>query len=367
MPESLGEKTEEATPKKLEQARERGQVARSQDLAAAVGLAVGTLLILAYGGTLLETFALMIRLVLQGEIDGDPLSARDAPDAFAESMLRAAVLIAPVFAVTVIAAYVVQFIQVGWLVTAHPIKPDLNKINPVKGVKRLFDTKNMVKTLVNVLKLVFVISVAWGLLAVRLPRLAALPSLEVGGAMWLVGLTVLEVAGALAILLLILAIIDWIFQKWQYKRDQRMTKQEVKEERRSMEGDVETKRRRSRMYSEVARQQVQAGTPTADVIVTNPTHFSVAIRYDGETMNAPAVVSKGADLLAFQIRQIAERCEIPIVERPPLARALYYGTEIGGEIAPEHYAAVAEVLAYVYRLDGKARDGQHAPRGAGAA
>lgn len=363
MPESLGEKTEEATPRKLEQSRERGQVAKSQDLSAAIGLVVGTVLIVAYGGTLVDAFTYMLRSVFETEIAGDPLFGPDAMDSFSESMVHMVLLLIPVLAVTFLAAYIVQFIQVGWLFTTKPLQPDFGKLSPVKGVKRLLDTKNLVKTLVNILKLILVIAIAWSIIAARLPRLAALPSLEVGGAMWLVGVTVIEVAAAMAILLLVLALIDWIFQKWQYKRDQRMTKQEVKEERRSMEGDVETKRRRSRMYSEIARQQVQAGTPTADVIVTNPTHFSVAIRYDGEAMAAPTVVSKGADLLAFQIRQIAEAHGIPIVERPPLARALYHGTEIGQQIAPEHYAAVAEVLAYVYRLDGDARQ----KAGAGAA
>jgi len=356
VPESLGEKTEAATPKKLEQSRERGQVAKSQDLSAAVGLVVATVLIVAYGGTLVERFAFMLRSVFENEIAGDPLFAPDALDSFSESMVHAVLLMVPVLVVTFLAAYVVQFIQVGWLFTTKPLKPNFGKLDPVKGTKRLFDTKNLVKTLVNVLKLIFVISIAWAVIAARLPRLAALPSLEVGGAMWLVGVTVLEVAAAMAVLLLTLALIDWIYQKWQHQRDQRMTKQEVKEERRSMEGDVETKRRRSRMYSEIARQQVQAGTPTADVIVTNPTHFSVAIRYDGEAMTAPTVVSKGADLLAFQIRQIAESHGIPIVERPPLARALYHGTDVGQQVAPEHYAAVAEVLAYVYRLDADARN-----------
>lgn len=351
MAESLGEKTEDATPKKIERARERGQVARSQDLSGAVGLAVGVLVLLVYGSVVLERFAVVIRRVLENEIAGDPLSGEGPMASFIESMTLVVVLVAPVLAVTFIGAYVIQFVQVGWLFTTKPLQPDLSKISPIKGFKRLFDTKNLVKSIVNVLKLSAAIGLTWALLALRVERLAALPTLDVWAAAWLVGVTVFELAALLLLLLLLLGIIDLIYQRWQYKKDQRMTKQEVKDERRSMEGDVEVKRRRSMMYAEIVRQQIRSGTPTADVIVTNPTHYSVGIRYEAETMRAPVVVARGADLLAFQIRQIAGTHGIPIVERPPLARALYHGTEVGQEIAPEHYAAVAEVLAYVYRLN----------------
>ncbi|HHN78261.1 MAG TPA: EscU/YscU/HrcU family type III secretion system export apparatus switch protein [Phycisphaerales bacterium] len=274
---------------------------------------------------------------------------------FMDAMTRAAVLVVPVLVVAFLTAYIVQFVQIGWLVTFKTITPDLKKLSPAKGIKRIFDTKNLVKTGVNIGKLGAAIALTWALLKTRFETLAALPAMGVRPGMWMIGRLMAEVAVLLALLLLVLGLIDWFYQRWQFKRDQRMTKQEVKEERRNMEGDVEVKRRRTRMYAEIARQQVRAGTPTADVVVTNPTHFAVAVKYDGETMDAPTVVAKGADLLAFQIRQIAEQHGVPIVERPPLARALYHGTEVGQQIAPEHYAAVAELLAYVYRLDTDAR------------
>ncbi len=355
MAESLGEKTEDATPRKLEQARERGQVAKSQDLTGAVSLAVGTVLILAYGSVVFGRLAGLMRSVFENEIAGAPLDGRDPMASFLDAMARAAVLVVPVLVVSFLAAYIVQFVQIGWLVTFKTITPDLTKLSPAKGIKRIFDTKNLVKTGVNIGKLTAAIVLTWVLLSRRFETLAALPALGIRPGMWLIGTMMAEVAALLALLLLVLGLIDWLYQRWQFKRDQRMTKQEVKEERRNMEGDVEVKRRRTRMYAEIARQQVRAGTPTADVVITNPTHFAVAVRYDGETMDAPTVVAKGADLLAFQIRQIAEQHGVPIVERPPLARALYHGTEVGQQIAPEHYAAVAEVLAYVYRLDTDAR------------
>ena len=365
MAESLGEKTEDATSKKLETAREQGQVARSQDLSGGVTLVVAVLVLFFYGGTLMERFSVAIRSVLEHEIDGSPFYTGDATDSFIAAMRTVVIVVAPVMGVAFIAAYISNFVQIGWLFTLKPIQPNFGKLNPQKGIKRLVEVKNIVKTLVNTVKLAAALGMTALLMSYRVERLAALPTLPVGAAVWMVAVTIFEVALLLAILLFVLGLIDWIYQRWQYKRDQRMTKQEVKDERRSMEGDVETKRQRQRMYAEIVRNQIQGATPDADVIVTNPTHFSVAIKYDGDTMHAPTVVAKGADLLAFQIRQIAEKHGVPIVERPPLARALYHGTEVGSEIAPEHYAAVAELLAYVYSIDQAQRVREAA--GAGAA
>ena len=369
MAESLGEKTEDATTKKLDTARQQGQVAKSQDLTSGVTLVVAVVILLAYGGKIIERFAQMIRVVLEHEIAGSPFYAGDASDTFAGAMTSVVLIVLPVMVVAFIASYVVQFVQIGWLITLKPLEPSLSKLNPQKGIKRIFEAKNAVKTLVNVVKMTAAIGLTILLMSYRVERLAALPVLSMRGAAWLVCVTVFEVAIVLSIFLFVLGMIDWFYQKWQYKREQRMTKQEVKDERRSMEGDVETKRQRQRMYAEIVRNQIQGATPDSDVIVTNPTHFSVAVKYDGDSMHAPVVVAKGADLLAFQIRQIAEKHGVPIVERPPLARALYHGTEVGQEIAPEHYAAVAELLAYVYSIDQaqRLRDRARAEEGVGAA
>jgi len=356
MAESLGEKTEDATAKKLQNAREQGQVAKSQDLTSGVTLVVAVAIIALYGGQILDRFAEMIRRVLDQEIAGSVFYAGDATDSLVESMAAVVVIVLPLMVVAFLATYVVLFVQVGWLFTVKPVQPNIGKLNPLKGIKRIIEPKNAVKTGINVIKLSAAIGLTFLLMSTRLGRLAALPTLSLKGAAWLVYVTLFEVAVLLGLFLFVLGMIDWVYQKWQYKREQRMTKQEVKDERRSMEGDVETKRQRHRMYGELIRNQIRGATPEADVIVTNPTHFSVAIKYDGETMNAPKVVAKGADLLAFQIRQIAEANRVPIVERPPLARALYHGTEVGQEVAPEHYSAVAELLAYVYRLDQDKRE-----------
>lgn len=351
MAESLGEKTEDATAKKLQTAREQGQVAKSQDLTNGAALLVAVVIMVFYGGRVMRGFAEMLRTVLEHEIAGSPFRPEDASDTFVDAMTTVVLLVLPVMGIAFVTTYILQFVQIGWLFTLKPIKPNFGKLSPQKGIKRIIEPKNAVKTAINTTKLVAALGLTAMLMSSRLGRLATLPTLPLNAASWLVCVTIFEVALLLSIFLFVLGMVDWFYQKWQYKREQRMTKQEVKDERRSMEGDVETKRQRQRMYAEIVRNQIRGATPDADVIVTNPTHFSVAIKYDGEAMNAPTVVAKGADLLAFQIRQIAEKHGVPIVERPPLARALYHGTEVGQEIAPEHYAAVAELLAYVYRID----------------
>ncbi|MEM7755558.1 MAG: EscU/YscU/HrcU family type III secretion system export apparatus switch protein [Planctomycetota bacterium] len=253
-----------------------------------------------------------------------------------------------------LSAYITQFLQVGPLLTAQPIKPKLNRLSPIAGLKRIFGLKNLVKSAMNTIKLTAAVTLATLILTWRMPTVAALATLGPAQGFLVAGRIALELAAALVFLLIVIGLIDLFYQRWQHKKELRMSKHEVKDERRSMEGDPQVKRRRMEIARDIAAQQVQNGTPQADVIVTNPTHFSVGIKYDADDMAAPKVVVKGADLIAWRIRQIAQQNDIPIVERPPLARALYWGADVGSEIAPEHYEAVADVLAYVYRLDAEA-------------
>ena len=253
-----------------------------------------------------------------------------------------------------VVAYASNVIQVGLLFTTEPIKPKLDKINPISGTKKLFSKRNLVKTFVNTGKLLAAGIVAILVGARHLEPLLSLPRLGVAQALYKIALICLEMAAWLLLLLLALAVIDLIYQRWQHIQDLKMTKQEVKDERRSVEGDPEVKKRRLRMAQEIALQRIQSAVPDADVVVTNPTHVSVAIKYDSETMRAPRVVAKGADYMALRIRTVARQTGVHIVERPPLARALYAATDVGQEISAEHYEAVAEILAYVYRLEGRA-------------
>jgi flagellar biosynthesis protein FlhB len=358
MPDDLGERTEEPTARRMREARERGQVAKSQDLSAAVDLGAGVLIILFAGGYIARSFL----GVMDESFAADGLGwSTDAASLWplARTIAVEAVRVAgPLLLLAALVAGLAQFMQVGWVLTAKPLQPKLSKISPIAGVKRLLSKRSLVKSAVNSVKLAFVTAVAVGVIRTFLPSIVGLPAVSAAQGMLLMGRMLLILALWLVAILLIIGLIDWLYQRWQHKQDLKMTKQQVKDERRSMDGDPQVKGRRLQMMRSMVAQQIQAAVPTADVVVTNPTHFAVALRYDADTMAAPRLVAKGADLMAQRIRLVAAGAGVPIVERPPLARGLYYGVEVGREISPVYYEAVAEILAYVYRLD---RDARHHP------
>lgn len=354
MAEELGERTEEPTGRRLGEARSRGQVAKSQDLAAAIDMIGAVILISLLGGAAIAGLGAMLRRVLEGEIAGDPLDpASLKPLAFWVAAQGARVAL-PALAVMFVISAAAHVVQVGWLYTTQPIKPNIAKLNPVGGLKKFVNLRNLVKTGVNTIKLGIVGTIAVLVIRKHLPGIAALPMLGMAAGLYKIALVGLELASWLLAVLLAIGLIDYFYQRWQHRHDLRMTRQEVKDERRSVDGDPEVKSRRLRMARDIALQRIQQAVPKADVVVTNPTHFSVAIKYDPATMRAPRVVAKGADFMAMKIRHVAIASGVTIVERPPLARGLYWGVKVGQEVSPEFYEAVAEVLAYVYRIQGRA-------------
>jgi flagellar biosynthetic protein FlhB len=259
----------------------------------------------------------------------------------------------PILLLLAVSAYVFQFIQVGWLITLKPLQPTLSKLDPIKGAKRLVDLSSWFKAALSVVKVaIIVLVVALTIYQYRFEiiTMAYLSPIQGVGKS---ALLVLNLAIRILVVLLLLGLLDYAYQRWKNFQDLKMTKQEVKDEMKSVEGDPLVKRRRYRMQQSIAIQRINSAIPQADVIVTNPDHISIAIQYDAETMAAPIVVAKGADYLALRIRQLALLNSIPIVERPPLARALYKQAAVGQEIPPDFYNAVAEILAYVYQLDGR--------------
>jgi flagellar biosynthetic protein FlhB len=354
MAEDLGERTEQPTGKRLGDARHKGNIPRSQDLAAAIELSAGLLLVIFAGGWLASRMGILVRSAL----DTGPAYALADWATLRPLLLSGAMhgllALAPFMLGVALAAYAAHTAQIGLVWTTEPLRPDLSRLNPIAGFKKLFGKRGLVKTLVGLVKMSAVLLVAGLYISKCLPRVASLPALSMTEAL----AAALEMAARLAIrliiILFILGLIDFLYQRWQHRHDLRMTRQEVTEERKSMEGDPQIKGRRMRMAREIALQRINHDVPKADVIVTNPTHFSVALRYDQENMRAPKVVAKGADYLALRIRQVARQNDVKVVERPPLARALYFGVDVGREIRPEHYEAVAEVLAFVYRLEKQA-------------
>jgi flagellar biosynthesis protein FlhB len=354
MAEDLGEKTEAPSGRKLSQARSRGQIARSQELSAAVDLIGAVVLVIFFGQDLVAGLTRMMKAVLGGYAPGSTEGQEGVARLISWSMLEAGKAAAPVIAVMFAIIYAVQFYQVRWLFTLEPLQPNLARLNPMAGLGRLFGRRNVVRTALAMIKLALVLTVVYVMVQKRFGEIAALPMLAVIPAFAKMGHILLETVAWILLLLLAMGVADYVYQRWQHTQDLRMTKHEVKDERRSAEGDPEVKGRRMKMARSMLLQQVRSAVPTADVIVTNPTHFSVAIKYDAETMAAPRVVAKGADYMAFRIREVALASGVPIVEKPALARLLYAKVEVGQEVRPEYYQAVAEVLAYVYRIEQQA-------------
>ncbi len=355
MAEELGEKTEDPTGKKLADARNKGKLPKSKDLSGAIDLIAAAIVVLMLGMFVAGRMAGL----LERSLGGQSIGLGNPIDILGESVHSAAVdmvgTLAPVMAIMFIVILISNFLQVGPLFTFDPIQPKVSRLNPISGVKRIFGMRGVMQTVMSIAKLSVVGVVVVLVMMRNEPKLVRLPLLMPTQAAMVTIYVLIEILAWVLSILLIIGVLDYMYQKWQHKRDLRMTKQEVKDEVKSLEGDPDMKRRRFKMAQEVAMQRIGSEVPDADVVVTNPTHFSVALRYKSD-WGAPRVVAKGADHLAFRIRHVASANNVPIVERPPLARALYWGTQEGDEISEEHYEAVAEILAYVYRLDGTASE-----------
>ena len=352
MHEQFGEKSHEATPLRRQKAREDGQVAKSQDLASAV-LLVGASLLLAYTGSgLANFFRRYARRQLGGASDlGDGLDA-----ALAESyyvLWELAKVMLPTLTALLLVAVLVNVSQVGLLFVPKRLALDISRISPLRGLQRMFSLPTFMRFAFGTFKVIVVTSIAaWSIWGDR-EAILTLSGLPVGGiaqavcslTFW----TTLKIGAAL----LILAILDYIFQRWKHEQDLRMTTQELREELKSLQGDPQLVARRRAVQRQLVLNRLSTLVPKADVVVTNPTELAVAIQYDPETMAAPMLVAKGAGILAQRIRRLALNANIPIVERKDLARSLYKQVEPGHPIPSGQYAAVAELLRYVYQLQGK--------------
>lgn len=347
------ERTETATPQRVSEARKDGNVARSTDLTAACSLMMAVILLDMFGGRLMVGIRQMLEMSLSGVIFPH-LSRADDTDAYAMfvgyiSASAMAPIIVGIAAVTLIATV----LQVGFLVTVKPLQPDLSKLSPLKGFSNIFGARGGMRFVMSVLKVIIIGAVAVVVINGQMPQILRLAELDLRPMILLSWELVYELSLKLAAILMILAILDYAYQKWQHMKDLRMTKQEIKEDMKRMDGDPTTRQRRARVAKQLAMQRIASAVPNADVVVTNPTHFAIALKYDPEKMTAPVVVAKGADFMALRIRQLAIANDVPLVERKTLARAMYSSVEVNQEIPAEFFTAVAEILAYVYRLSGR--------------
>jgi len=354
MAESGFEKTEDPTPRRLAEARRDGNIAQSRDLTAAVMLLATVVLLHLLGMKVLAGMKAGLHWSLTAP-GIENATRTDGLRDLAVTVLEAAVKgLAPLLLAIAAVGLVAQVMQVGFLITGKPITPQFSRVSPLKGVKNLVGLRAAMRGVMSIGKVAVIAAVAVIVIVEEMPQIIALAGLEVGQAFIASSGLVFSLSLKLAAVLLVLAILDYAYQKWQRQQDLRMTKQELKEEMRSMDGDPMVKQRRARVARQLAMQRMAAAVPKADVVVTNPTHYSVALRYDKTSMRAPKVVAKGADFMAMRIRQIASIHGVPLVERKPLARALYANVEVGQEVPEQHYAAVAEILAYVYRISKRA-------------
>ncbi len=354
MADDMGEKTEAPSGRRLAEARNRGQIPKSMDLSGSVDLIAAVIITAYFGKDLMSNSLGLLRAILSGEAPGAGDGLDGIDELLVYTALHAIRIAAPMLGLMFIAVYAGQIFQVGWLITTEPIMPKLDRLNPLNGLKRLLGTRNVVKTLISFVKLILVCTVAVISIGRGMASLAVLPRFEILAGFAHMGQLLLDMIIWILLIMFIIGLADYVYQRWQHTKDLRMTKQEVKDEFKSMEGDPGMRGKRIRMARDIVMQRMRQDVPRADVIVTNPTHFSVALRYDTNTMSAPQVVAKGADYLAFRIREIAVANGVPIVEKPALARALYANARVGQQIQPEYFEAVAEVLAYVYRIAGKA-------------
>ena len=353
MPDNQFEKTEAPTPRRVSEARRDGNIARSTDLIAACTLLAGIVLLHVFGLHVMGQLKATVEAMLGAANVGNPTRPDDVGPLISQSAVALAMAAAPLVLGVTAVALLVSASQVGFLFTTKPLEPNLSKLSPLRGLSNLFNLRSGMRLGMSLAKIALIAAVAFWTIHREIPRVLALSQLETLPLFAGACEVVFAVALKLAAVLLLLALLDYAYQRWQHTRDLRMSKHEVKEELKRMEGDPMIKQRRTRVARQLALQRIGHDVPKADVVVTNPTHYSVALRYDSGKESAPRVVAKGADFLAMRIRQIAIANDVPIVERKELARALYREVEVGQLIPPQYYAAVAEILAYVYRLSGR--------------
>ncbi|MBF4691743.1 flagellar biosynthesis protein FlhB [Fusibacter ferrireducens] len=345
------EKTEQPTSKKIRDARQKGQVAKSKDLAAAVGLLAVFFTLSQYGSYMVEQLFGFFYRTADFMVSPEAFFVNgDVNKYFSEILFFILKLSLPLLGVALIAGVLTNYAQIGFLFSVETIQPKLSKINPLKGFKNMFSMKSLVELVKSVTKSALLLYVAISYVRQHLKELILVFELQprqTVAVMWNItyGLVI-----RCAIFLFIIALFDFAYQKWKNNKDLMMSKQEIKDEYKQSEGDPQLKAKIKEKQRAFAMSRMMQEVPKADVIITNPTHFAVALKYDQSIGEAPLVLAKGQDLIAKNIKKIAAEHEVPIVENKPLAQTLYKTVDIGEFIPTELYEAVAEVLAYVYNL-----------------
>lgn len=350
-----GDRTEKATPKRREDARRKGQIARSGDLPGALGFLAALLTLSFLGSDLVAGAGHLFAETMRHAADYENLTPLDVYQLIIEAGKSLALLTLPVIATALVAGVAGNFAQGGLSFSTEALKPKADKFNPAKNIKRIFSADSAVGLIKTAVKIFLLGAVSYNVLSPLIWDSAAYVNAPIETTMVRLGEIAMSLGWRLGFVLLMLAIADYGWSWHKHEKSLKMTKQEIKEEFKDQEGDPLMKGQRRRAARELVRRRSLSEVPKADVVITNPTHFAVALRYDRERDAAPVVVAKGADALAAQIRKIAKENDVALVENPPLARALFKVVEPGQLIPADLFRAVAEVLAYVYQKRNEAR------------
>ncbi len=343
------QKTEEPTPKKLEEARKRGQISMSREVNNWVMLFAGTMVIAALSGSMMVQLLEVMRVYIE-QAHALPKMPGGLGVVLGEGFKEVIFILALPFMVLMIAAFLSPFIQVGPLFAPGVIKPDFSKVSIIKGFSRLFSMRSIIELVKGVLKICLVGGVAAIIIYPYFDKFEHMIDMPINMVMIELGVLVIKMMIGVLIVLVVIAAIDLIYQRIEYSKKMRMSRQEIKDEYKQSEGDPHVKAKLRQLRSERVRQRMMQSVPDADVVITNPTHYAIALKYDPDEMPAPIVVAKGMDEIAARIRKIAKENDIVIYENKPLARALYDVAEIDEMIPTEHFKAVAEIISYVFKL-----------------
>ncbi|MCI6552426.1 MAG: flagellar biosynthesis protein FlhB [Lachnospiraceae bacterium] len=353
-----GEKTEPATEKKLRDARKEGQVAKSREIGNAFSLLALFLILKLYIGYMGNSFLGGFYNIYKQIPDYIKISDGQVPvdsidKVIGSTILNMVIILLPVLLTGLAVAFVCDLVQVKWRPTNKPLQPKLSKLNPIKGFKKIISKDSVMELLKSLLKIGLIIYVVYSYLKDRFDNIYLLYDISLKQGVTMVGELAIGLGIRVSAVYIILGFLDFAYQKYKFKEDMKMTKQEVKDEYKDQEGDPQIKGKQKQRMREASQRRMMQRLPEADVVITNPTHYAVAIKYDPDKYEAPVVLAKGEDYLAQKIKETAREHHIEIVENKPLARMLYANVEVGELIPPELYQAVAEVLAFVYHLQGK--------------
>src|SRR4051812_11960385 len=349
---SAGDKTEKPTPKRRGDARKKGQVARSMDLNGAIVLMASLMVLSSMAPGMLDGLKNMMVSTLALIRTPEVVTKEGLGPIVMDNVLVLARTLGPIAFVCMVAGLLVNVAQVRWQPSFHPLKPNPNKLNPLTGAKNIFGPQMYFEGGKTIVKLTAVGSIAAIALFPQFDELASLVGMPPNQLLPHICKAILAIAYRAGAAYLVIAVIDYAWQKYRHEKQLKMSKQEVKEEAKSADTPAEVKAAIRRRQMEQARKRMMDDVPLADVVVTNPTHYAVALRYDGDKL-APEVVAKGKDLIAFQIRKIAKEHDVPVIADPPLARGLHKSVEVGHQIPEEFFQAVAQLLAFVYRVAGR--------------